>query len=70
MIIVLNDLFVMTLGLLIIFVFYDWNTNYKLSHMFEKFLLMKRTINNQTFFHLHEAYQLKKGEVNPIKLQA
>jgi hypothetical protein len=34
---VLNDLFVMTLGLLIIFVLYDWNTSYKLNHIFEDF---------------------------------
>jgi hypothetical protein len=30
----------------------------------------KGTTKNWTLQHLHEAYQLKKGEVNPIKLQA
>jgi len=69
MTIVLNDLFVMTLGLLIIFVLYDWNTSYKLKHIW-RFLLVKRTIKNRTFLHLHEAYQLKNGEINSIKLQA
>jgi len=40
MIIVLNNSFIMTLRLLIIFVIYDYNTRYKLNHIFEIFLLM------------------------------
>jgi hypothetical protein len=40
MIIVLNNLFILNLGLLIIFALYDYNTSYKLSQIFKDFLLM------------------------------
>jgi hypothetical protein len=36
-IIVLNDLYIMILKLLVIFVFYNWKINHKFSYIFEIF---------------------------------
>jgi hypothetical protein len=30
----------------------------------------REPLKSRTLLQLHEAYQLKKGEINPIKLQA
>jgi hypothetical protein len=35
----------MILGLLVIFVLYDWNIDHKLNHIFENFLLVFGTID-------------------------
>ncbi len=54
MIIILHNLFIKTLGPLVIFVLYDWNTSNKLSHIFEKNLLVDGSFRD--FENDHELY--------------
>jgi len=54
MIIILHNLFIKTLGPLVIFVLYDWNTSNKLSHIFEIFLLVDGSFRD--FENDHELY--------------
>jgi hypothetical protein len=56
----------MTLGLLVIFIIYDWNTSHKFSHIFEVFSSDNSHLDSK---HAHEKWGLSKpyASLNPFR---